>query len=190
MVFSKIIFIVLHTLVVAKVFGWSHVSRNQFQSFVNKNEAVLVACESLEQVLMFTELHLLIWSHFGLAINNSAVLAVRESLHFQFRPYMIRANIEPDAPATDVRQSCLLPSKLLRQLHWHDSSREASKALEPEWISASTQSKRPLISVDCTAESELCDENGVISYPAIRLFKGLDSVTRYRGPRKAWAWVD
>lgn len=63
--------------------------------------------------------------------------------------------------------------------------RDDSKSLEPEWKSATAQSKKPLVSIDCVIESKLCEEHDVISYPAIRLFRGGESVSRYRGPRKA-----
>jgi hypothetical protein len=50
MVLSKIIFVVLFDFaVVSTVLGWSHVSRNQFQSIVNENEVALVACKSPKQ---------------------------------------------------------------------------------------------------------------------------------------------
>ena len=42
-----------------------------------------------------------------------------------------------------------------------------------------------MISVDCAVESELCGDYGVTSYPAIRIFRGPDNFTRYRGKRKA-----
>jgi hypothetical protein len=94
MALPKIIFVALiHSLAVATVFGWSHVSRGQFQSFVNENEVVLVACKSPKQVLMRAEVSWLI-----------AVLAVCKPLYVQVRSYMIYANIEPDASAMDVRQ--------------------------------------------------------------------------------------
>jgi hypothetical protein len=47
MVLFKIIFVVLLDFAaVATVLGWSHVSRNQFQSIINENEVALVACKS------------------------------------------------------------------------------------------------------------------------------------------------
>ncbi|KAE9378273.1 hypothetical protein N431DRAFT_541785 [Stipitochalara longipes BDJ] len=66
---------------------------------------------------------------------------------------------------------------------------EPSKGLEAEWLAATSQTKYPLLSVDCTAEADLCREQGIISYPAIRVFDGSDKVKRYRGPRKASAIV-
>lgn len=55
MVLSKIILLVLlDFLAAATVFGWSHVSRNQFETIVNENEVALVACKSHKQVLMST----------------------------------------------------------------------------------------------------------------------------------------
>ncbi|KAI9048442.1 hypothetical protein LZ554_007278 [Drepanopeziza brunnea f. sp. 'monogermtubi'] len=62
----------------------------------------------------------------------------------------------------------------------------SSKALEPEWLSVTSQSSTPLVSIDCTSETTLCAEQGVISYPAIRLYRSKsEEVKRYRGPRKA-----
>jgi hypothetical protein len=46
MVPSKTIFVVvLDFLAVSTVFGWSHVSRNQFQSIISEHEVALVACK-------------------------------------------------------------------------------------------------------------------------------------------------
>jgi protein disulfide-isomerase A1 len=66
-------------------------------------------------------------------------------------------------------------------------SREPSKALEAEWLAATSQTKTALLSVDCKAEATLCQEQGVISYPAIRVFDGNEKVRRYKGARKASA---
>lgn len=56
MVQLKIIFVVLlDFLAAATVLGWSHVSRNQFQSIINENEVALVACKSPKQALMSVE---------------------------------------------------------------------------------------------------------------------------------------
>ncbi|KAH8600052.1 thioredoxin-like domain-containing protein [Bisporella sp. PMI_857] len=64
--------------------------------------------------------------------------------------------------------------------------KDASKALEPEWLTASKQASKPLLSIDCSAEVDLCIENQVISYPAIRLYEGGGNIMRrYRGPRIA-----
>ncbi|KAI0856893.1 thioredoxin-like domain-containing protein [Xylaria cubensis] len=61
-----------------------------------------------------------------------------------------------------------------------------SRALESEWMSiAGTQ--KSLISIDCLSESALCDEFGVISYPALRYFDGHGHMKSYRGPRRASA---
>ncbi|KAH9218735.1 thioredoxin-like domain-containing protein [Leptodontidium sp. 2 PMI_412] len=62
---------------------------------------------------------------------------------------------------------------------------EPSKALEPEWLSATARSQNSLISIDCTIEEKLCKEHEIISYPTIRLFKKQGEQRRYRGPRKA-----
>ncbi|PBP19962.1 hypothetical protein BUE80_DR009202 [Diplocarpon rosae] len=66
---------------------------------------------------------------------------------------------------------------------------ESSKALEPEWLSATSQSPKELISVDCTAEAILCSEQGIISYPSIRVYHSNGNMKRYRGPRKATSIV-
>ncbi|KAE8453967.1 hypothetical protein EG329_007743 [Mollisiaceae sp. DMI_Dod_QoI] len=62
---------------------------------------------------------------------------------------------------------------------------EASKALETEWVSATSQTSQRLLSIDCTVEADLCTEYDVVSFPAIRLLKGSESVMRYKGARKA-----
>ncbi|KUJ15828.1 uncharacterized protein LY89DRAFT_97094 [Mollisia scopiformis] len=62
---------------------------------------------------------------------------------------------------------------------------EASKALEAEWISATSQTNQHLLSIDCKAEADLCAEYDVVSFPAIRLLKGSESSMRYKGPRKS-----
>ncbi|KAH8747544.1 thioredoxin-like domain-containing protein, partial [Hyaloscypha finlandica] len=66
---------------------------------------------------------------------------------------------------------------------------EPSKALEAEWLAATSQTKTALLSVDCKAEATLCQEQGVISYPAIRVFDRNEKVRRYKGSRKASAIV-
>jgi len=66
-------------------------------------------------------------------------------------------------------------------------AREPSKALEAEWLAATVKTKIPLLSVDCTAEADLCQEQEIISYPAIRVFDGSEKIKRYKGPRKASA---
>jgi len=73
MVLSRIICIVLlDFLAVATVFGWSHVSKNEFQSIINQNEVALVACRSSKQVLMSTRGVMTcenrIFSHFDLTL--------------------------------------------------------------------------------------------------------------------------
>ncbi|KAH8157953.1 hypothetical protein CIB48_g10294 [Xylaria polymorpha] len=45
------------------------------------------------------------------------------------------------------------------------------------------------MSIDCSSESALCDEFGVISYPALRYFDGHGHTKSYRGPRRASAIV-
>ncbi|KAL6252938.1 protein disulfide-isomerase precursor [Rhinocladiella similis] len=66
-------------------------------------------------------------------------------------------------------------------------------SLLEEWATAESELTQPLVSVDCTAEPDLCAEHDVRSYPAIRLFHGLatnmTNSIRYRGPRKATSIV-
>jgi protein disulfide-isomerase A1 len=45
------------------------------------------------------------------------------------------------------------------------------------------------INIDCSAESELCSDYGITSYPAMRIFRGPDNYVRYRGKRKASKYV-
>ena len=39
--------------------------------------------------------------------------------------------------------------------------------------------------VDCTEEQDLCQQHGVEGYPTLKVFRGLDNVTPYKGQRKA-----
>jgi hypothetical protein len=66
---------------------------------------------------------------------------------------------------------------------------EASKALQPEWVSTASKSKEKLITIDCTVEASLCKEQDVVSYPAIRLYRSDGRMSRYRGPKRASAYV-
>ncbi|EEH18946.2 protein disulfide-isomerase domain [Paracoccidioides brasiliensis Pb03] len=62
------------------------------------------------------------------------------------------------------------------------------KALAPEYETAATQLKEkkiPLVKVDCTEEVELCQEYGVEGYPTLKVFRGLEQVKPYSGPRKS-----
>ncbi|EGS17411.1 uncharacterized protein CTHT_0067360 [Thermochaetoides thermophila DSM 1495] len=64
------------------------------------------------------------------------------------------------------------------------------KALAPEYEEAATNLKDKnikLVKVDCTEETELCQEHGVEGYPTLKVFRGLDNVTPYKGQRKAAA---
>ncbi|XDG03576.1 hypothetical protein ABKA04_003191 [Annulohypoxylon sp. FPYF3050] len=66
-----------------------------------------------------------------------------------------------------------------------EPSTAASQALEAEWTSAVESEKKALISVDCSSTKGLCQEFGIISYPALRFFDGHGKMTSYRGPRRA-----
>ncbi|KAL2122900.1 hypothetical protein VTJ04DRAFT_3355 [Mycothermus thermophilus] len=62
------------------------------------------------------------------------------------------------------------------------------KALAPEYEEAATQLKEKnikLVKVDCTEETDLCQAHGVEGYPTLKVFRGLDNVSPYKGQRKA-----
>ncbi|KAK3937086.1 protein disulfide-isomerase precursor [Diplogelasinospora grovesii] len=64
------------------------------------------------------------------------------------------------------------------------------KALAPEYEEAATSLKEKdirLAKVDCTEEQDLCQQHGVEGYPTLKVFRGLDNVTPYKGQRKAAA---
>jgi protein disulfide-isomerase A1 len=44
-----------------------------------------------------------------------------------------------------------------------------------------------LVKVDCTEETDLCQQHGVEGYPTLKVFRGLDNVSPYKGQRKAAA---
>jgi protein disulfide-isomerase A1 len=67
-----------------------------------------------------------------------------------------------------------------------------SKAHAPEYEEAATTLKEKdikLVKVDCTEETELCQQHGVEGYPTLKVFRGLDNVSPYKGQRKAAAYV-
>lgn len=62
------------------------------------------------------------------------------------------------------------------------------KALAPEYEEAATSLKEKsikLAKIDCTEEADLCQKHGVEGYPTLKVFRGLDIVAPYNGPRKA-----
>jgi protein disulfide-isomerase A1 len=64
------------------------------------------------------------------------------------------------------------------------------KALAPEYEEAATSLKEKnirLVKVDCTEEQDLCQTHGVEGYPTLKVFRGLDNVSAYKGQRKAAA---
>jgi protein disulfide-isomerase A1 len=64
------------------------------------------------------------------------------------------------------------------------------KALAPEYEEAATTLKEKNIKVakiDCTEEADLCQEHGVEGYPTLKVYRGLDNVSPYKGQRKAGA---
>jgi protein disulfide-isomerase A1 len=66
------------------------------------------------------------------------------------------------------------------------------KALAPEYEEAATTLKEKnikLAKVDCTEETDLCQQHGVEGYPTLKVFRGLDNVAPYKGQRKAAAYV-
>ncbi|PSR92246.1 protein disulfide isomerase [Coniella lustricola] len=64
------------------------------------------------------------------------------------------------------------------------------KALAPEYEEAATTLKEKdikLVKVDCTEESDLCQQYGVEGYPTLKVFRGPENHTPYKGQRKAAA---
>lgn len=64
------------------------------------------------------------------------------------------------------------------------------KALAPEYEEAATSLKEKnikLAKVDCTEETDLCQQHGVEGYPTLKIFRGLENVAPYKGQRKAAA---
>ncbi|EHA54204.1 hypothetical protein MGG_08973 [Pyricularia oryzae 70-15] len=67
-----------------------------------------------------------------------------------------------------------------------DSTHDASKSLEPQWIKIQTTERdNNVVSFDCGAKRKICDELDVVSYPAIRLYHQDGRMDRFRGPRTA-----
>ena len=58
-------------------------------------------------------------------------------------------------------------------------------------LAAELLQARPVVlaAVDCTENPGTCREYGVISYPSVKVFRGLKDVTRYRGIRRAEQYV-
>ncbi|KAK4222814.1 hypothetical protein QBC38DRAFT_503693 [Podospora fimiseda] len=61
---------------------------------------------------------------------------------------------------------------------------ENSQLLEPEWLSASKKNSN-FLSIDCSKLPKICQNQGISSFPTIRLYTNQDNPTRYRGPRTA-----
>lgn len=64
------------------------------------------------------------------------------------------------------------------------------KALAPEYEEAATTLKEKdikLVKVDCTEEADLCQQYGVEGYPTLKVFRGPENPTPYKGQRKAAA---
>jgi protein disulfide-isomerase A1 len=64
------------------------------------------------------------------------------------------------------------------------------KALAPKYEEAATELKEKdiaLVKIDCTAEEDLCRDQGVEGYPTLKIFRGLDSVKPYQGARQTEA---
>ncbi|KAK0724359.1 hypothetical protein B0H67DRAFT_103111 [Lasiosphaeris hirsuta] len=59
------------------------------------------------------------------------------------------------------------------------------QALETEWTAIQPQDSDRIASVDCSAESKLCEEFQISSFPTIRLYQQNGKPYRYRGPRRA-----
>ncbi|KAG0276455.1 protein disulfide-isomerase precursor, partial [Linnemannia exigua] len=61
------------------------------------------------------------------------------------------------------------------------------KALAPEYEIAATELKEhniPIAKVDCTVETDLCQEQGIQGYPTLKVFRE-GTPSDYTGPRKA-----
>jgi protein disulfide-isomerase A1 len=61
------------------------------------------------------------------------------------------------------------------------------KALAPEYEKAATalkSEKIPIAKVDCTVETDVCQQNGVQGYPTLKIFRD-SKATDYQGPRTA-----
>ncbi|KAF5864430.1 protein disulfide-isomerase precursor [Aspergillus alliaceus] len=66
------------------------------------------------------------------------------------------------------------------------------KALAPKYEEAATELKEkniPLVKIDCTAEEDICRDQGVEGYPTLKIFRGHDSVKPYQGARQTEAIV-
>ncbi|KAK3695347.1 protein disulfide-isomerase precursor [Podospora appendiculata] len=64
------------------------------------------------------------------------------------------------------------------------------KALAPEYEEAATSLKEKdikLVKVDCTEEADLCQQYGVEGYPTLKVFRGPENISAYKGQRKAAA---
>lgn len=64
------------------------------------------------------------------------------------------------------------------------------KALASEYEDAATTLKEKnikLAKIDCTEEADLCSSYGVEGYPTLKIFRGLDNISAYKGQRKAGA---
>jgi protein disulfide-isomerase A1 len=59
--------------------------------------------------------------------------------------------------------------------------------LAPEYEIAATKLKdiAPLAKVDCTVEEALCGRFSIQGFPTLKIFRGADSISDYKGPRKA-----
>lgn len=65
--------------------------------------------------------------------------------------------------------------------------REGDKVLHPGWASVFEKPDDLLVTVDCTADNEKCQELAPNSSPAIHLYQDGIEVARYNGPRRAAA---
>ncbi|KAF2500250.1 disulfide-isomerase [Lophium mytilinum] len=66
------------------------------------------------------------------------------------------------------------------------------KALAPEYETAATTLKEKniaLAKIDCTEESELCQEYGVEGYPTLKVFRGPENISPFTGQRKSDAII-
>ncbi|KAI3397801.1 hypothetical protein diail_10334 [Diaporthe ilicicola] len=64
-------------------------------------------------------------------------------------------------------------------------SESKSQDLENEWLSAVSDSRNSLLSIDCDTETSVCAEQAPSSRPVLRFFERGNAVATYLGPRRS-----